>query len=49
MKETEVFITVTDHKESFPNSPSFRLINPSKSGIGEIENILDIINKSLLL
>ena len=49
MQETEAFISVKDHKEGFPNSPSFRLINPSKSEIGKIsKHILDKINKSLL-
>ena len=49
IKETEAFISLKDHKEGFPNSPSFRLINPWKSGIGKIsKHILDKINKSLL-
>ena len=49
MQETEVFILLKDHKEGFPNSPSFRLINPSKSDIGKIsKHILDKSNKSLL-
>ena len=49
LQETEAFILVKDHKEGFPNSPSFRLINPSKSHIGKIsKHILDKINKSLL-
>ena len=49
LQEREAFISVKDHKEGFPNSPSFRLINPSKSEIGKIsKHILDQINKSLL-
>ena len=49
LQETEAFISVKSHKEGFPNSPSFRLINPSKSEIGKIsKHILDKINKSLL-
>ena len=49
LQETEAFILVKDHKEGFPNSPSFRLINPSTSHIGKIsKHILDKINKSLL-
>ena len=49
MQETEAFISATDHKEKFPNSPSFILINPSISEIGKIsKHILDKINKSLL-
>ena len=38
-----------DHKEGFPNPPSFRLIKPSQSEIGKISNhILHKINKFLL-
>ena len=49
LQETEAFISVKDHKEGFPNSPSFRLINPSKSEIGKIsKHTLDKFNKSLL-
>ena len=48
LQETEAFISVKDHKEGFPNSPSFRLINPSKSEIGKIsKHILNKINKLL--
>ena len=48
MTESSSFL-VKDHKEEFPNSQSFRLINPSKSEIGKIsKHILDKINKSLL-
>ena len=49
MQETEAFISVKYHKVRFPNSPSFRQINPSKSEIGKIsKHILDKINQSLL-
>ena len=49
MPETEAFITVKDHKEGFPYTLSFRLINPSKSDIGKIsKSILDKINKEIL-
>ena len=49
LQETEAFIFVRDHKEEFPNSPSFRLMNPSKLEIGKISKyFLDKINKSLL-
>ena len=49
LQETEAFIFVKDHKEEFPNSPSFRLTNPSKLEIGKISKyFLDKINKSLL-
>ena len=48
LQETETFISVKGHKEGFPNSPSFRLINPSKSEIGKIsKHILNKINKLL--
>ena len=36
MLETEAFLTIKDHKEGFPHTLSFRLINPSKSDIGKI-------------
>ena len=46
LQETEAFISVKDYKKEFPNSPSFRLINTSKSEIGKIrEHIVDKINK----
>ena len=49
MQKTEVLILGKDNKEGFPNSPSFRLINPSKSKLGKIsKHVLDKINKSLL-
>ena len=49
MQETEAFITVKDHKEGFPHTLSFRLINPSKSDIGKIsKSILDKINKAIV-
>ena len=49
LHETEAFSLVKDHKEGFPNSPSFRLINPSKLDIGKTsKHILDKINNSLL-
>ena len=48
--ETETFITVTNHKESLPNSPSFTRINRLISEMGEIsKHILDNTNESLLL
>ena len=49
MQETEAFITIKDHKEGFPHSLSFRLINPSKTDIGKISKcILDSINKNII-
>ena len=44
-QETEAYITIKDHKKGFPNNPSFRLINPSKSDIGRVNKILDKINQ----
>ena len=50
LQETEAYVTVKDHKDGFPNHPSFRLINPSKSDIGRIsKKILDKINKIVIL
>ena len=50
LQTSEAFITVKDHKESFNVSPSFRLINPSKTDIGRVsKQLLDDINKELLL
>ena len=45
LQETEAYTTIKDHKKGFPNNPSFRLINPSKSDIGRINKILDKINQ----
>lgn len=39
--KNQCFITLKDHKQNFPNNPSCRLINPSKSEIG-------IISKKIL-
>ena len=44
----EAFITLKDHKPNFENSPTCRLINPSKSEIGKIsKQMLDRINCEL--
>ena len=49
LQETEAFITIKDHKEGFPHTLSFRLINPSKSDVGKIsKSILDKINKAIV-
>ena len=49
MQKTEALILGKDNKEGFLNSPSFRLINPSKSKLGKIsKHVLDKINKWLL-
>ena len=49
IQESEAYVTVKDHKKGFPNNPSFRLINPSKSDIGRIsKKILDKINQRVI-
>ena len=49
MYENEVYITIKDHKEDFPNKISCRLINPSKSDIGKIsKQILDKMNFKII-
>jgi len=49
MQESEAFLTVKDHKENFPNTLSFRLLNPSKSDIGKIsKSFLDQINRAVI-
>ena len=40
MQETEAFLTIKDHKEGFPYTLSFWLINLSKSHIGKISKSL---------
>ena len=48
MQETEAYITIKDHKESFPNKIRCRLINPSKSSVGRISKVnLDKINDNI--
>ena len=45
----EAFITLKDHKENFANRPTCRLINPSKTEIGQIsKQILEEINRKLV-
>ena len=42
MQETGAFVTIKDHKEGFPHTLSFLLINPSNFGIGKIgKSLLD--------
>ena len=49
IEESEAYITIKDHKEDFPQKPSFRLINPSKSELGKVsKHILDNINKHII-
>ena len=48
MQETKAFLTILDHKEGFPHTSSFCLINPSKSDIGKIsKSLLDTINENI--
>ena len=47
--ETEEFLTIKDHKEVFPHTLSFCLLNPSKSDIGKIsKSLLDAMNENIL-
>ena len=49
MKKTESFLTIKDHKERFPHTLSFCLINPSKPDNGKIsKSLLDTINANIL-
>ena len=44
----EAYITIQDHKENFPEKPSFRLINTSKSDIGKVsKRIIANINQNI--
>lgn len=44
----EAFITLKDHKPSFPNRPTCRLLNPTKPELGKISKlILEKINNSV--
>ena len=46
--ERNAFITLKDHKPSFPNSPKCRLINPTNSEIGKfIKIILNNVKSSI--
>ena len=49
LAEKEAFITLKDHKATFNDHPTCRLINPSKSEIGVIsKQILDDINTAII-
>ena len=49
LSEGNAYITVKDHKEEFPEKPSFRLTKPSKSEIEKISKIIfDKINKKVI-
>ena len=49
MKKTESLLTIKNHKERFPHTLSFCLINPSKSDNGKIsKSLLDTINANIL-
>ena len=47
MARAEAFITPKDHEDNFQNSLPCRLINPAKSEMGLVSNILDRINLGL--
>ena len=48
IEETEAFLTMK-YRKGFSHMLSFRLINPSKSDIGEISKfLLDTINENIL-
>ena len=40
LRKHDAYITVKDQKESFSNNPLFRLISPSKSGIGKVRKTI---------
>ena len=46
-KVANYFFILKDHKENFQNSPTVRLINPAKNGIGRISK--DILTEQLKL
>ena len=49
LAEKEAFLTLKDHKPTFHDHPTCRLINPSKSEIGVIsKSILDDINTTII-
>ena len=49
LQKNKAYITAKDHKENFQNSPTFRLINPTKTNIGKIsKTILNKIIKKLM-
>ena len=46
--EDQCFITIKDHKKSFPGKVECRLINPAKNNLGTIsKNIIDKINSAV--
>ena len=48
MGKQQAFITVKDHKDSFPNSIPCRLINPAKSNLGRVsKQILERVNQKI--
>ena len=49
LDDNDVYISIKDHKEGFPDKISCHLINPSKTDIGKIsKQILDKVNNSIL-
>ena len=50
MQQSESYVTVEDYKEDFPPKISCRLINTSKSDIGNIsKHVLDKVNQKVRL
>ena len=48
MAKQQCFLTIKDHKEDFRTNPRYRLINPTKSELGQISKlIIENINKEL--
>ena len=48
IQETEAYITIKDHTESFPSKIPWHLINPSKSSVCKISKvIIDKINNHI--
>ena len=46
--EPPPFLTIKDHKDSFPDTKSYRLINPAKSNLGKVsKNFLQKIVKKI--
>jgi len=48
LQQQDAFITFKDHKPGFPNKPKCRVINPSKTNIGQVaKKILDRLIKRM--
>ena len=48
LQEKQAFITIKDHKETFPNKIEYRLLNPTKSFFAKYsKNLIDKINSTI--